>query len=107
MNTRTRFPVIAAALCMLSLGLSGSALAHGSVDFNLSVGVPGVVYGPVYAAPPEVVYVPRPAYYPPAVYYPPAYYAPGPRWEEERHRDWERREWRHHNHRHEWRDDDD
>jgi len=55
---------------------SGTAAAHSSVSFGISVGVP---VSPVYVAPPAVVYYePAPVYVRPAprVYYAPAYYGP-------------------------------
>lgn len=97
--------IISAVLCGSLLGLSGTAAAHRSVDFNLSIGVPAAFYGPVYspmyAPPPAVV----PVYYPPQVYYPPAYYYSGGPREIWRQREWRLREWREEHRRHErhWR----
>jgi hypothetical protein len=57
---------------------SGTAAAHSSVSFGISLGVP-VAPAPVYySAPPAVYYEPAPVYYAPAprVYYAPAYYGP-------------------------------
>lgn len=51
---------------------SGTAAAHSSVSFGISLGVPAPVY---YAPPPAVYYQPAPVYYAPGpVYYAPAYY---------------------------------
>lgn len=112
MKTRSgKTLIISAAICSLIFVLSGTAEAHGSVDFNLSIGVPAAVYGPVYAPiyapPPDVVYAPRPVYYPPPVYYSPAYYYPSEPWEVRRQREWRRHEWREEHRRHERHGDDD
>jgi hypothetical protein len=97
---------IGAALCGSLLMLSGTAAAHGSVDFNLSIGVPGVVYGPayvpVYAPPPQVVYAPSPVYYPQAVYYSSGYYYREP-WQSRHQREWQRHEWHERHHERGWR----
>jgi hypothetical protein len=62
---------------------SGTAAAHGRVNFGISLGVPvAPVYvapAPVYYAPAPVYYAPRRVYYAPRrVYYAPRYYAPRP-----------------------------
>jgi hypothetical protein len=88
-----RTTLLAAAIGLAAL--SGTAAAHGNVDFGFYIGVPAPVYT-----------TPRPAYYgpPPRVYYPPApvYYGPpaygvryGYRDRSERDRRWEhdRRRW--------------
>lgn len=63
--------------------MSGTALAHGGVEFGFSIGIPAPVYvapAPVYSAPPPVYYETSPeGYYvvPPQVYYSapaPSYY---------------------------------
>jgi hypothetical protein len=112
MKTRTgKTLIVTAAVCSTLLMLSGTAAAHSSVDFNVSVGIPGVVYGPaygpVYAPAPEVVYAPQPVYYPPPVYYSPAGYYSGDRWEGRHQREWQRREWHERHHGHHWHEDDD
>jgi len=98
MKSRTgKALIISAAACGLLWGLSGSAAARSSVDFNVSIGVPlyyGPVYSPMYAPPPQVVYVPRPVYYPPPVYYTPTYYYYGGPREIRPQREWRRHEWR-------------
>ena len=100
MKTPMKVMVVAAAVAATLVGYSGSAAARSNIDFNLSIGVPGVVYEPAYVAPPPVVYVPQPAYYPPPVYYAPGYYAPRAYWYGDRHRGWERHEWRERHWRH-------
>jgi len=55
---------------------SGTAAAHSSVSFGISLGIP---VAPVYTAPPAAVYYePARVFYAPAprVYYAPAYYGP-------------------------------
>lgn len=106
--------VLGAALFGLA---SGTALAHGDIQFGFSIGVPAPVYVdpvPVYSAPPQVYYgAPPDGYYvePPRVYYSvpaPSYYDPGPgvsiRYERAYPEYRERRGW-HERRRH--RDDDD
>lgn len=96
MKTRTgKTLIMSAAVCGLLWGLSDTAAARGSVDVNLSIGVPGAVYGPVYAPPPVVVYAPPP------VYYAPGYYYSNDPWEIRRQREWRRHEWREGHRRHE------
>jgi hypothetical protein len=107
---------VIAASALFAL-MSGTALAHGRVEFGFSIGVPAPVYvapAPVYRAPPPVYYETSPdGYYvaPPQVYYyaaPAPYYDPGPglsiryRRAYPEYRD--RHEWREHRR---YRDDDD
>ncbi|HEY8100885.1 MAG TPA: hypothetical protein VIF82_09020 [Burkholderiaceae bacterium] len=82
---------------------SSSAMAHGGVDWSVSIGVP--LYAPppvVYSAPPVVYEEPVPVYRaPPVVEYRPQPYYPAygyrdPYW---RQREWREHEWREH-HRH-------
>ena len=73
-----KFLVVALAVMMAGLSLSGTAEAHSRVF--VGVGFGGGYYGPAYPYYPPAYYYPPPAYYyppPPAYYYPPAYYAPG------------------------------
>ena len=77
------------------IALSGTAMAHSSVGFGISIGTPAPVY--VAPPPPPVVYYPQPVYVPPRpVYVAPApvyYYAPPGHWRHHRHH-------RHHRHWH-------
>ena len=111
MKTRTGKPlIVTAAVCSSLLMLSGTAAAHGSVDFSLSIGVPAVVYGPAYAPvyepPPQVVYTPQPVYYPPPMYYSHGYYYSNEPREFRHRRQWEDHEWHERHHRHDDDDDD-
>lgn len=90
---------------------SSSAMAHGGVNWSVSVGVP--LYAPppvVYAQPPVVyeepvrVYQPAPVVrYSPQPYYAyPSYGYRDPYW---RRHEWREHEWREHErHEHEWRE---
>lgn len=104
MKTRTgKTLIMSAAVCGLLWGLSDIAAARGSVDVNLSIGVPAAVYGPVYAPVYGPVYAPPPVvvYAPPPVYYAPGYYYSSEPWEIRRQREWRRHEWRDEHRRHE------
>ncbi|HTD03969.1 hypothetical protein [Undibacterium sp.] len=82
---------LAVAGLITSTALLGAspAMAHGRVDWSVSIGAPiyygpPVVYAPppVYYAPPPVVYAPPPAVYinGPVVYGPPGYVYPAGYW---------------------------
>jgi hypothetical protein len=75
---------------------SSSAMAHGRVDWSVSIGVPAYAPPPVvYAAPPVVYEAPVPVvrYRPQPYYVYPAYGYRDPYW---RHRAWREHEWREH-----------
>jgi hypothetical protein len=91
--TLTVAGVMAGATLMLC---STSAMAHGQVDWSVSIGVPAYAPPPVvYAAPPVVYEEPAPVvrYRPQPYYVYPAYGYRDPYW---RRRAWREHEWREH-----------